>query len=265
MTLRPLVRPLLVAAALAFAAPGGAIEPLPPAAEPWPPRAAPAEAPPPAPVAGGFRTELGAATLVFNRSGGGDLQQDGVALTFRSRTPVQGSRSVAANVNVTLGLTDWDRAKEWIDAGDDAGSWTTDKFGDVAQWVEEGGDAQAIRAMGAFFADIFLALTYVAVPVCYAGSPLGAVSHLQMDVTASYEFGGSAFNPWVEGGAGVLGLPVQFFDWEYAAGPVVGVGLDAGAFSFVGRLLWAPDALMSSERADVGIVAASLTAGIRFH
>lgn len=265
MVLPPIARLSATLAALILALPSAAVEPLPPATDPWPP---PPAAPPPErpapPLRGGFRTELGGATLVFNRAGDGDVRQDGVALAFRSRTPALADPRFAANVNVTLGFTDWARAKEWIDAGNDAGSWTTDRFGDVAEWVEEGGDAQGIRLVGAFFADIFLALSYVAVPVCYAGSPAGAVSHLQMDVTASYDLADGPFGVWIEGGAGIMALPVRFFRWDYAAGPVVGLGLDAGPFSFVGRLLWAPEDFTSSERAGVSVVAASLTAGVRF-
>lgn len=209
-----------------------------------------------------FRTEVGAATIVFNGVGGAQVRQDGVALAFRSRTFV--SPRFAANVTLTWGLTDWDRAREWIDAGNSAGEWTTEKIQSVTGWVEEGGDSQGLRLMGAFFADMFLVMTYAAVPICYVGSVGGATSHLQMDVTGSYHLGAGALDLWAEGGLGVVGLPVQFLRWEYAAGPVVGVGLDAGPLRFGGRLLWSPDALTSSQRATRSVVTGSLTVGARF-
>jgi hypothetical protein len=218
---------------------------------------APASARPP-----GFYGELGAATLVFNGAGGRRVQQDGVALVWRSRTRV--SPEVAGNVTVTWGLTDWDRAKEWIDAGNSAGEWTTEKIQSVTQWVEEGGDSQGLRTMGAFFADMFLIATYAAVPFCYVGSVAGATSHLQLDVTGSYHLDAGGLDLWAEGGLGVVGLPVKFVRWEYAAGPVVGVGFDTGPLRVGGRLLWAPDELTSSQRAERSVVTGSLTAGVKF-
>jgi hypothetical protein len=207
-----------------------------------------------------FRPAFGAASLVLTGPGGQRVEQNGVALVLRTRNRV--SRQFSADVVVTWGLTDWDRAREWIDAGNRAGTWTTDKIQAVTHWVEDGGDSQGLRLMGAVFADMFLVMSYAAVPFCYAGSVGGATSHLQIDVTGNYHLGDGTFDLWGEAGLGVAGLPVRFAEWDYAAGPVVGVGLDAGPFRVGARVLWSPAAFHSATRSSGDLYMASLTFGL---
>jgi hypothetical protein len=69
---------------------------------------------------------------------------------------------------------------------------------------------------------------------------------------------------WAEGGLGAAGLPVQFFEWDYAIGPVVGLGLDVGPLRVGARALWSPGGLGSSERGDRSVTTASLTVGARY-
>lgn len=140
-------------------------------AQPWP--SEPAQQPPaalqPRPS---FRPSFGAASVVFDDAGGHRVEQSGVALQLRLSDPI--SEHFDANVNVTWGLTDWERAREWIDAGNSSGSWTTEKIESVADWVGEGGDSQPLRFMAAIFAEFVLVATYAAVPFCYVGSVGGA-------------------------------------------------------------------------------------------
>src|SRR6266571_4884298 len=67
-----------------------------------------------------FRPAFGAASLVLTGPGGRRVEQNGVALVLRTRNRV--SSQFSADVSVTWGLTDWDRAREWIDAGNRAGT-----------------------------------------------------------------------------------------------------------------------------------------------
>lgn len=225
---------------------------------------APDELPPP-PAAGdaGRAPELdklvGASSILFQGAGGREVRQDGVALGFRA-----GNRSgrFGTHATFTWGLTDWERAREWIDAGNSAGAWTTEKIESVARWSQEGGDAQPLRFMGAIFAEAFLVMTYAAVPVCYVGSAAGATSHLQVDFTGSVHASGGPADLWAEGGVGAAAIPYQFFRWDYALGPVVGLGIDAGPVRIGGRFLWSPGGLNSSPRADEGLFTASLTLGL---
>lgn len=145
----------------------------------------------------------------------------------------------------TWGLTDWDRAGEWIDAGNRAGSWTTDRFADVEAWVRRGEDDDTMlpRLLGAFMADAFLGMTYAAVPFCYVGSAGGATSHLQVDVTGSAHLGDGPHDAWVELGAGAAALPATFGEWDGAVGPVIGAGARLGPLRLGGRVLWSPPAL----------------------
>ncbi|HSN13768.1 MAG TPA: hypothetical protein VLT61_03995 [Anaeromyxobacteraceae bacterium] len=236
------------------------------AAQPWPadpsPHAPEPEAPPAArPPAPSFRPAFGGASIVFTDVGGRRIEQDGVALQLRLTNPI--SARFDANVSITWGLTDWERAKEWIDAGNSSGAWTTEKIESVANWVGEGGDSQGLRFLGAIFAEFFLVATYAAVPFCYVGSVGGATSHLQLDVTGTAHLTRGFVDLWAEGGVGMAGLPAQFMAWNYAVGPVIGVGVDAGPLRVGARALWSPGGLNSSTRGDRSVTTASLTVGTR--
>jgi hypothetical protein len=195
----------------------------------------------------------------------------GVALELRLEGRPTGSR-VGYGVTFGWGLTDWDRAREWIDAGNRAGSWTTDRFADVEAWVSEGrrNDTQGLRFLAAIFADVFLALTYVAVPVCYVGSVGGATSHLQLDATGAFHLA-DADGPndaWIELGGGAATLPERtsgpdsrFAGWRRAAGPVVGVGARFGVLRLGARMLLSPPALNTSSYGGT-VLAGSMTVGL---
>jgi hypothetical protein len=206
---------------------------------------------------------VGGASILFEAPGGAERRHDGVALGFRASQRV--SERFGTAVTFTWGLTDWDRAREWVDAGNQAGSWTTEKIRQVARWSQEGGDAQGLHFMGAVFAEMFLVMTYVAVPVCYVGSVGGATSHLQVDLTGTAHFAaGGPLDLWAEGGIGAAGIPYRFMRWDYALGPVVGLGADAGPLRIGGRVLWSPGGLNSSPSADRQLFTASLMAGLRY-
>src|SRR6266540_1334330 len=73
----------------------------------------------------------------------------GVALELRvdgRPTPTTGY-----DVTFTWGLTDWNRARQWIDAGNRAGSWTTEHFADVEAWYRRGKGTkdEGLRLLGA--------------------------------------------------------------------------------------------------------------------
>jgi len=206
-------------------------------AEPTLPAAPPAE---PTPTVS-TRLALGAASLAYTAADGERVARGGLALELRVRyrkTPRFG-----VDATLTWGLTDWDRAREWIDAGNSAGRWTTDRIQAVGDWAMEDEKTRGLRLMGAAFADMFLVTTYVAVPVCYVGSVGGATSHLQLDVTANLHADDGPFDGWLEGGVGAMALPVVLRDWDVAFGPVVGVGADLGPIRVGARFLWSPPGL----------------------
>lgn len=164
---------------------------------------------------------------------------------------------VGWDLTFTWGLTDWDRAREWIDAGNRAGSWTTDRFADVEAWVRTARkEDQAPRFLAAIFADFFLALTYVAVPFCYVGSAGGATSHLQLDFTGSVHLGDGPNDAWIALGGGAAVLPERFLDWRRAAGPVAGVGARFGLLRLDARVLWSPPALNGSSAGGTVLLSA---------
>ena len=149
----------------------------------------------------------------------------------------------------TWGLTDWDRGREYIDAGNRAGSWTTDRFADVEAWVRKASEKdRGARFLAAIFADLFLALSYAAVPACYAGSALGATSHVQLDFTGSFHAGEGRTDAWLEVGGGGGSLPERLLDWRRAVGPVAGVGARFGWLRVGARMLWSPPALNTASK-----------------
>lgn len=213
-------------------------------------------------AAEGPRFTSGAGVAWFERTTDGRRDDaSGVALELRLEgmtTP-----QVGYGVTFTWGLTDWDRAREWIDAGNRAGSWTTDRFAEVEAWVRRGkrNDTQGLRLIGAMFADLFLVASYAAVPFCYVGSVGGATSHLQLDATASIHLGEGTTDGWIELGGGAAALPDRLADWRTAVGPVFGLGMRAGALRLGARLLWSPPALNTAPNAGT-VLTGALTASV---
>jgi hypothetical protein len=198
----------------------------------------------------------------FQRSVGGERRDaSGAALELRleGRTAPQ----VGYGVTLTWGLTDWDRAAEYIDAGNRAGSWTTDRFADVEAWVRRGkdNDTQGLRILGAMVVDFLLVASYAAVPACYIGSVGGATSHLQLDVTGSFHLGEGPRDAWIELGAGAVTLPEGLADWWNGAGPVVGAGMQLGALRVGARVLWSPPALNTASEGGT-VLTGALTASL---
>jgi hypothetical protein len=192
-TLPAWLRPALAALLLAAAAPAAAQ----PVQE---------DAPGRAPGATSLRLGIGWTGYGFTRDTGARAVQQGVALQARFRH--MRTRTFGVDFNLTWGLTDWDRAKVWIDRGNEAGQWTTERIKAVGDWAMEVEDEQGLRLMGAFFADFFLVMTYAAVPACYVASVGGATSHLQADATATVHAGEGRVDVWGEaGGVGLRPRP----------------------------------------------------------
>lgn len=216
---------------------------------------------PPAPAApAGLHVvpALGFAWLGANASDG-RRNTSGVALELHLDGQIAPRFWLGATL--TWGLTDWDRAREWIDAGNRAGRWTTNAFADVEAWVRRGGkDDQMLRLFGAFFADFFLAFTYLAVPICYVGSVGGATSHLQLDATGSFHLAGAPTDAWVELGAGAEALPQRGGVWRQAFGPLAGVGMRVAWLRIGARVLWSPPPFNSTGGGSV--LTGALTVGV---
>ena len=203
------------------------------------------EAPPAARVTDGIQVApaLGFAWFGVTASGR-HRNASGVALELH----VDGRLAPRIGLGATLtwGLTDWNRARAWIEEGNRAAQWTTDAFADVEAWVRSGSkEQQGLRFLGAVFADFFLALTYAAVPACYAGSLGGATSHLQLDVTGSFHLAEGPTDFWGEVGLGAAALPLRFEDWRQAFGPVAGAGMRVGWLRIGTRVLWSPPSFNS--------------------
>lgn len=198
----------------------------------------------------------------FARSSGA-VRDDASGVALELRLSGRTAPRTGYAVTLTWGLTDWDRAEEWIDAGNRAGSWTTDRFADVEAWVRRGEDDKTVglRVLGAIVADLFLGMTYVAVPACYVGSVGGATSHLQIDAVGSLHLGEGPNDAWIELGGGAAALPDRIADWRTAVGPVVGIGMRAGALRVGARLLWSPPALNGSPHGGT-VVTGALTASL---
>ncbi len=216
-----------------------------------------------APAAAAPRFSFAAGYAVLGHDGDHGRRTDGgAALELRLDGSV--SERIGFGLTFTWGLTDWARAREYVDAGNRAGSWTTEKLADVEAWatksdVREG--TRPFRILGAVFADLFLVMTYAAVPICYVGSVGGATSHLELDATGTLHLGGGAYDPWLEGGVGAATLPYRILDWRRAVGPVVGLGVRLGSIRLGARLLWSPPAL-NEARFGGSVVTGAFTVGL---
>jgi hypothetical protein len=222
-----------------------------------------AQAPPPsaAPRALDVRLAVGGASFVVAPPGGPRRSQAGLALEARARYRM--SPLVGVDYTLTWGLTDWDRAGEWIDAGNRSGRWTTDAIRSVGDWAVEDEKTAPLRLAGAIFADLFLVASYAAVPACYLGSVGGATSHLQVDVTANLHADTGAVDAWVEGGLAGLALPSLRDGFDVGLGPVVGLGVDAGDVRLGARVTWSPEALHTARHAAGDVVTAAATLSLR--
>lgn len=191
-------------------------------------------------------TGLGAAWFALSS---GPARDDAMGVALELRLAGRAAPRAGWALTFTWGLTDWDRAGEWIDAGDRAGSWTTDRFADVEAWVRRGEDDNTVglRLLGAMVADLFLVGTYAAVPFCYVGSVGGATSHLQIDAVGTFHAASGPHDVWVELGAGAATLPSLIADWRTAVGPVGGIGAQVGSLRLGARVLWSPPALNTAS------------------
>ena len=193
----------------------------------------------------GSNFALGAGYAYFARQAEhGRLSAGGLALAGRFETGI--APHLDFGLTLTWGLTDWGRAREYVDAGNRAGQWTTDSLARVERWATRDvpKEQQGARLLGAFFADLFLVMTYAAVPACYASSAGGATSHLQLDGTVTYRLGDGPSFAFVEGGIGAAVLPYHVVDWRGALGPVAGIGMQLGGLVRLGaRALWSPPGL----------------------
>jgi hypothetical protein len=214
-----------------------------------------------------LRLVEGVGVAWLSRSGGG-VRNESLGVSIELGLEGRAAPQVGWGVRLTWGLTDWDRAREYIDAGNRAGTWTTDKFAQLDRWLRESPkDQEALRLMGAFFAYVFLGATYVAVPVCYTGSIFGATSHLQLDATASTHLTDGPIDTWGEVGVGAAALPEAVHgSWSQstvsrAVGPVLGAGVQLGKARLGGRLLWSPPMLTSSTRGATVLIGAVTLGG----
>jgi hypothetical protein len=207
------------------------------------------------------RLGLGWTGYAFSDEIGHRVVQQGVALSARVRH--RSSDRFGVDFNVTWGMTDWDRAKEWIDRGNQAGQWTTEHIRQVGDWATEDEKRSGARLLPAVFADMFLAMTYVAVPFCYVASVGGATTQLQVDGTAVVHTGTETVDVWGEAGVAALALPATRAEWDLGFGLVAGVGADVGPVRVGARVTWSPEATRTTNRAfgDVFIPSATISAG----
>lgn len=209
---------------------------------------------------------VGYAALTRRAPAGGARAEGGVALEARVEDRVL--PGVGLGLTFTWVLADWARAREYVDAGNRAGAWTTEKLAQVERWARKkpsdpSKDTRPLKFLGLAFADLFLLATYAAVPACYAGSVGGATSALQVDVAGSFhllERGRTGV--FVEAGLGAATLPYRWLDtWRGVVGPVAGVGVRVGPVRLGARGLWSPPAL-NHARGGGTVTTAAVTVGL---
>lgn len=205
-----------------------------------------------------FTLGLGASALGVTLASVRDRTHYGVSLLLRGSHPVH--RAASLNWNLGWGFTEWDRASRQIDRAHAAGRWTTNGFGNVRDWargkeektedgMEKDDDLEPLRHFASIWAYIFLAISYIAVPVLYISSLFAGSGFGQLDLTGSYDFEAGTVRGQLEGGfGGLLFRDLAQGQGCVGGGPTIGVHVRAGAIGVLLRALWSPPGLHRAPR-----------------
>lgn len=180
---------------------------------------------------------LGYLGLSNARTDGSDDNEFGLAL--EARVGYRFGRFIGFNVSAAWGLSHFERTKAVAEAGIKAGKWTNGAFSSVTDWMGKDGH-EGYAAFG-WMAYPILAMTYLAVPVLFAVSPLAATSFFNGGFTVSGHLGGDTIDAFLEGGIGGLIYLHPIENTPLAGyGPLFGAGMRLGRFGVNARLLWSP-------------------------
>lgn len=163
----------------------------------------------------------------------------GVALGGGGRFPFH--ERMALNAGVTWGLTTFDRTGKWWEEARRIGSWTTRAYGNVTEWVVEGEDDNAFRAVAALYAYIGLLFPYAVSGMMYILGPFAATSYVDFHMEATFHLSETRSGPYVGAGLGTAAIifPIER-EMKGAFGPTLNLGCDFGWFGVEARGFYSP-------------------------
>ena len=196
----------------------------------------------------------------------------GVGLVLEVGKTIPLAERVDFGLRFAWGLTEWDRFTRWAKAGYDAGSWTTQAYEDVYNWTRKRGEdgdlspnTHGLRLMGSFFAFMALSLGYVVSGLAYASAIVAPTTWLELDLTASYNFGDKQLDPYLKGGLGFMAFVHPEYDRLLGAlGPTFGTGVRIGTINLGANGTWSPPMLHGEARpGSTHILVGGLTLGVQ--
>jgi hypothetical protein len=243
-------------------------------APPAAPRAAPA---PPSEPAKPKRTSKGGVGAGFQYvevipekvSNTAPGRQYGLALDVTGATPIAGP--VDFGTRFAWGLTDWERAGRWANAGVAVGRWTNRAYVNTYNWTKKhGSDGKAnpnthgLRLMAGGMGMMFLWFGYAIAGVAFAAAVVAPTTVLEANFTGNFVLGEGDVSPYVKAGIGLMAF------WHPVHGNLVGgIGPNAGAGLRVGPIhlgvsgTWSPPHLHGEHRAGrSNLLSGALTVGL---
>ncbi len=191
------------------------------------------------------------------------VSRSGFALAVRSETGLNRLMQLNFGFNTTVMYPE--RTLAVAKFGIAAGAWTTRGFVNVTEWVGDSSKPPPppFKELGAIFAYMGLTMSYVAVPMAFAISPLASLGETTFGPTLSIHSAKEAPNLWFEAGAGVSLFAHPMGTVGLGYGPLLGVGAQLGKLSVGTRwLISPPTAHAAFGNPDGTLLSGSVTVGL---
>jgi hypothetical protein len=181
-------------------------------------------------------------------------RQLGLSLDITGSTPIAGP--VDFGTRFSWGLTDWERAGRWADAGVAIGKWTNRAYVSTYNFTRKHGvhgtsnpETHSLRVMGGGIAMCFLWFGYAIAGVAFVGAVVAPTTVLEADFTGNVLLGEGDVTPYLKAGIGLM----AFWHPEHGnlvggLGPNVGGGLRVGPLHLGASGTWSPPHLHGEFR-----------------
>jgi hypothetical protein len=209
-----------------------------------------------------------AQVIADEQSRSADAARLGLLLQYSASRPIVDDFEFGTRF--AWGLTDWERAGKWANAGVSVGEWTTRAYKNTYNWTRKrGADGKAdpnthgLRLMGGSMAMCFLWLGYAVAGVSFLIVPLAPTTFLELDFTGNYVLGSSEVKPYFKAGVGFFAFwhPVHN-TLVGAVGPTAGTGVRVGEIDIGAVGTWSPPLAHGEAReGDSHIITSAIVVG----
>jgi len=196
-------------------------------------------------------------------------RQLGLSLDIMGAPPIAGPGDFGTRF--AWGLTDWERAGRWANAGVAVGKWTNRAYVNTYNWTKKhGSDGKAnpnthsLRVMGGGIAMCFLWFGYAIAGVAFMAAVVAPTTVLEADFTGNFVLSEGDVSPYLKAGIGLM----AFWHPEHGnlvggLGPNVGAGLRVGPLHIGASGTWSPPHLHGEFRAGrSNLISGALTVGL---